>query len=279
MTGGQYRSVDGAIRERLAEHLSEIDRLRAISPLRRAILPPGTVHELDAFASRIDAALGRGPGLDVLTELDEVVPRIEAVLSRADEEAARMRARSREVPLPPAPKPFPFGQISTLSVERPFRDQLRDAKEVTEYGVGMLARLEHAGTELVLVARGRARGTLLPSERNICCLLRASLPRGPAINVEHRSLFRCIVPSRDAVAIEPGFDGRFQVKGNASVARALLDAKARECLLAMRYDFRMLTVGDGLIDLAWWRPFPYTAFLPDAALSIVTSIANRLYAA
>lgn len=61
--------------------------------------------------------------------------------------------------------------------------------------------------------------------------------------------------------------------------RARLDAKARESLLAMRYDFRMLTVVDGLIDLAWWRPYPYTGFLPEAALSVVTSIANRLYAA
>ena len=105
------------------------------------------------------------------------------------------------------------------------------------------------------------------------------MPRGPAITVEQRSLVRRVVPSRDAVAIEPGFDRLFPVKGNASVARALLDAPIRETLLAMRYEFRMLTVGDGLIDLAWWRPFPYIGLLPDAPFSVVTSIANRLYAA
>lgn len=281
MKGAEYRSAEAAIAQQIHERRLELDRLRAVAPLRRAILPPGTVHEIDGLASRIDAALDRAPGLEVVATLDDLASQLSAVLARAGAEAERMRRRSRELPLPSAPKPFPFGsRRRTFSVERTVREQLRNAQDVREHGVGMLARLEHDGTELVFVARGRGTNDVVFPARKVDCMLRASAPRGPTLVVEPRTLFGRIVRPHDGLAIEPTFDRAFVVKGNPSVTRILLDVRTRQLLLSIRNGFRAFYVGDGVVDLGWSCPFASeVVVLPDEALSIVTSIAERLYAA
>ena len=273
-----YRSAETAITEQFRERRLEIERLRALSPLRRAILPPGTVLEIDRITSRIDALLGHAPAPEVVAMLDDLAGQLAAVVARAEAEAERIRRRPRELPWPPAPTRFAFGtHRRTFSVERSFREQLRDAKEVREHGVGMLARLERDGKELVLVARGRATDNPVSPKRKIDCMLRTTAPRGPGLHLEPRSMLRRLVPPRDAVAIEPAFDRAYVVKGNTPVVRALLDAGCRELLLSIANEIRALWVGGGVIDLAWRRPFAKeTVVLPDEALSIVTSIAERL---
>ncbi len=281
MTGTQYRSAEAAIAEQIRERRLEIDRLRAVSPLRRAILPRGTVHEIDALALRIDLTIARPPGPEVVAILDELAAQLSALMARAEVEAERVRRRSREFPLPPEPKPFPFGSHRrTFSIERPFRDQVRDAKDVREHGVGMIARLERNGTELAFAARGRATNNVFFPGRKVDCMLRTAAPRCPALHLQPRSLFRRAFPPRDTVPIEPAFDEAFLVKGDPSLARALLDAPRRKLLLSMRNELLGLYVGDGVIDLAWRRPFAKDAIVPpEEALAIVTSLARLLYSA
>jgi hypothetical protein len=278
-----YRNGEEVVIARIREHRVEIDKLRAISPVRRAVLPPATLHELDAMSTRVDAALERASGHDVVVRLDELAPRLSALLARTDAEVERMRARPREFPLPLPPKPFPVGlHRVTFSVEPTFRAQFRDAKSVRKHGVGMLAEIEHEGTRLAFVARGRASDHPVFPARRVECMLRTSAPTGPGLTVEPRSLFRHLFPSRTEVTVAPDFDREFVLDGRAPVARALLDGRIRRHLLEMRGELRMLYVGNGLIDLAWTAPFPRdgnVVFLPDAALATVTSIARRLYAA
>ena len=274
-----YRSAETAITEQIRERRLEIERLRAVSPLRRAMLPPGTVLEIDRVTSRIDALLGRAPAPEVVAMLDDLAGQLAAVVARAEAETERIRRRPRELPLPPAPTRFAFGtHRRTFSVERSFREQLRHAKEMHEHGVGMLARLERDGRELVLAARGRATDNPVYPAKKIDCMLRTSAPRGPRLHLEPRSLFRRLVPPRDAAAVEPELDRAYVVKGDPSVVRALHDPRCRELLVSLRDEIRALWVGGGVIDLAWRRPFAKdTVVLPEEALSIVGSIAARLW--
>lgn len=266
--------------QRLSALRLELDRLRAISPLRRAVLPPATVHELDALCAQIDTTLARASG-QMLATLEALTEQLTAVLVRSNAEVERMRARLREVSPPPAPQRFALGSHKlTFSIEKPFRDQLRRASEVRAHGVGMLASFRHRECPLVFVARGRRSDHVFPM-RKLDGFLRTAAPRGPSFSVAPRSLFRRLFPARGEVVVDPVFDTGFIVKGDAPVARALLDAGLRQRLSSMQGELIVLSIERGSIDLVWRRPFDpaRTAVLPDAAVDIVTSIAQRLYAA
>ncbi|MBX3200202.1 MAG: hypothetical protein KF894_18850 [Labilithrix sp.] len=278
----EYRSAGSAIATRGRELREESARLRLRSPIRRAVLPPGTVRELDGLAARIDVALERATSLEALSAIGELVLQLSVVAARAEEELDRMRSREREHPCPDAPKRFTLGSPrATFSIERPFRAQLGHLNDVRGHGVGMLGRFDHEGAPFTLVACGvKLRDWPSTALSRFECLLRTSVPRGPALTIRPRTLLRRLVPSRDAVTVEPTFDRAFVVHGDPSVARALLDERYRALLLAIRHELRGVVVGEGVLDVVWRRRFVAGARIAsDEALAVAHAIAARLYAA
>lgn len=281
-SGAEYRSADSAVVPRLRELREESARLREVSPIRRAVLPPGTVREIDGLAARIDRALERAASLDDLTTIEELVLQLSVVAARVEAEIRRMRARERELACPRAPKRFPLGgPRTTFPIERPFRAQLGHLKGVRRHGIGMLASFDHEGAPFTATACGvKWRTWPLPFPTWIECLLRTAVPRGPALTIRPRTLLRRLVPPRGAVTVDPTFDRAFVVEGDPLVVRALLDGGLRALLLAMRYELRSLVVGDGVVDVAWQRVFVAgTRIGSDEALSVAHAVASRLYAA
>jgi hypothetical protein len=75
-----------------------------------------------------------------------------------------------------------------------------------------------------------------------------------------------------------GFAGTFGVTGDPAAARVVLDASARDALLAMRSLAPVLTLRTGVLELSWsfaWEDV-HDALLPPPALAVVAAGSARL---
>ncbi len=286
MRSAPFRDGAAAARDLIMVHRPEIDRLCALSSLKRALLPEDLVRELAELQTHIEAALARPPSTVTAALVEQLAPRISAALARSDEEVSRLGERPRQFPLPPPPPAiglfeflftFPSGYV-TMAADRAFADAFPDADSLRPYGAGMLARFERDGAPFALAARGRRLAhPLLFQIRKIDCTLWTPAPPLPTVVVTwHRTAF---LPTRTVIAFERDFNRCYLVAGDEPVARALLDVSIRRKLIGMRFDAFRLSVANGVLELTWSQRFPTGArVLPDELLGVATSIAKRLYA-
>jgi hypothetical protein len=265
MLAENYRN--NGLDAQIAEARRQLEALPWPSAIRRAQLSPATRHELESIETAIASASD-------LATLDALGARLEPLLERIDDEVQRAHARTEPLPVPPVPGRYLFGRRKTFSLEFWRPDLLPGSKE---HGVARLAEGEHDGMRFWLVAHGFRFTRFLLPEAQVECLLRTAAPRGPAFTVERRGFFA----ADDAIPIAPELDQRLVVRGQADVARAVLDPALQRRLLRMGNSFRMVFVGEGFVDLAWTQPLPAKGeqFPRESELGLVTLIAKRLWEA
>lgn len=206
-----YRDRHVTAEEWIWQARIEVEALRSMRPLRRALLPFAARGELDAMARRIDVALAKPPSTDVAMTLEDEVARLRAVRARAEDALSRAKDEARCAP-PPAPA---------------------DADEVVQF--------EHEDVRVCLV-RDRAG-----NDRMVC----ARVPNGATFTLRTKTFFDSFRRPHGALSLGPDMDEIFVVTGARGLVDELLDTTIREIVVGMSRGDVTLSVVDGVVELAW----------------------------
>jgi hypothetical protein len=273
-----YRDALAGLKSQVATKRSALaSRARALSPIRRALVPRALKKRIDHHVS---VASATEEDLETLTAAEAALDALHAVYDEIDALGPTVRDCPFHVEDPPRPVQAP-PWLEELTPQLAFRGRLTARIERVAPGSDVLrwgdrtylVRMRIAGAPFLL----RARAEIHPVMNHIVMhnvMLRTSVPEGlgrlelgPSAPILH-AVGKALGIVEDREVGDPDFDRAYVIQADEDVA-AILTADVRRALRAVG-EARLFVVG-GVCELSWGGP-PSAELLPDAAIGVLLAI-------